>query len=420
MTKLEQPTSKRMAASVKAPCQSCDGECVEVINLGRQPICNLFLASKQAFAEEKLYPLDLVYCPKCTLVQLRSVPPREVVFGKDFGYLTGSYPEAVHHFKNLAERLAKTFKLRKGDYVVDIGSNDGTFLKNFAARGVNVLGIEPTPKPAHLAEETGVTTFVKPFEDAIPEIKKHVGSRLRLVTALNVLAHTDNVHGFLDGVAELSRIGEVDFISQSHYLPDMIDKTEWDMVYHEHARYYTVRSLGRLLKGHKFVLRDAERTNYLGGSFIAYASLRKAPRTQRLQRMVAAERRFSSYKPYRDFAKRVVNNSSELHMILADIKDKGGRVAGVGAPMKSSTLLNYSRIDSGLVDYLTEVNKLKVGLYSPGTHIPVRDEKAFFDNPPDYALILAWNVASRIMAGLRERGYTGKFIVPIPEPRVVN
>jgi hypothetical protein len=401
-------------------CQSCGEKCFPVLDLGKQPICNAFLKSKSDFRNEKFYPLELVYCPNCTLLQLGEVLPNSLVFGNGFTYLSGATVEAVEYFEDLSNKLIRTFDLKEGDWVVDIGSNDGTFLKNFAERGINVIGVEPARQPYEVAMKNGIDTINKPFEDCVGEIEEKAKGKIKLVTAINVVAHTDKVHQFLEGVFKLCRRNYGAFVSQSQYLPDLVEKNEWDMIYHEHARYYTGTSLSRLLWSHNLPMYDTQRVPYYGGSFVAYSSLNfDTVVTDRFSDMLEKEAPYGSYATYRTFAENVRASKRKLNRILADIMAGGKEIAAVGAPMKSSTLLNYCGIDWSTLQYLAEVNDLKVGTFSPGMHIPVTDERKIFHNPPDYLLVLAWNVSYRIMEEYRKRGYKGKFIIPFPEVKIL-
>ena len=393
---------------------------MKVLSLGNQPICNKFLEDRASFSDERLYPLDLFFCRNCTLVQLGSVPPSEVTFGKGYNYLTGATAEAVRYFHDMALKLADRFSLGSGDYVLDIGSNDGTFLKGFHGTGVKVVGVEPSPYPSALARREGISTVQKRLEDSVDEILAQTRGQLRLITAFNVIAHTDTIHQFLDVVSHLMERNDCIFVSQSHYLPRLIEACAYDTIYHEHARYYTIGSLGYLLRRHGLTMFDAEESLYYGGSIIAYASNRDVPETKELASLKASELSFRDLRLYPEFALRVEENKRKLRKLLFHLRSNGKRIAGIGAPMKSSTLLNYCGIDSNLVDYLTEVNPLKVGSYSPGTHIKVLSEEVLFKDAPEVALILSWNVADGIIERLRRKGYRGQFVIPIPEPRVID
>lgn len=347
------------------------------------------------------------------------MPPASLVFGKGFNYLSGSTPEAVAYFRSLAGRFIKEFGLKKGDYVLDVGSNDGEFLRNFRGMGIEVLGVDPAPGPAKAAEKRGVPTIVGPFEDSFPEVTSTVGRRLRLITAFNVLAHTDRVHKFLDLTHTLCETTGAHFVSQSHYLADMVERLEWDTVYHEHARYYSLISLDQLLWRHRLKLYHAERASYYGGSFLSYASSDWFRRSKESLQMEKREGQYRESVTFRHFAGRVDWGARRLAETLGRMKSEGKTIVGFGAPMKSSTLLNYCHIGPEVLDYLAEVNPMKVGTYSPGTHIPVLEESHLLKDQPDAILVLAWNVAERVMRDLRHKGFEGKFVLPDQGVRVL-
>ena len=407
-------------------CQNCGSKCTTVLDLGEQPICNRFLKSKTEFRNEKRYPLGLVFCPECMLVQLPLSLPTEIVFTKDFNYLSGSSKDVVKYFGKISHTFITKFGLNDSDYVVDIGSNDGTFLKPFKEKGIKVIGVDPAKIPAKIANRDGIYTIPLSFEEAHDIVaKKTKGGKIRLFTAFNVIAHTGDINGFLDKVSNLLDINpNAVFVSQSHYLPKLIENCEFDTIYMEHQRFYTVTSMQNLFNSHHLYIYDCEEVPFYGGSILVYASHNPRPQTKRLKVTLRLERRFSHIKTYMHFRKRVEGIRSRLLKLLEKEKANNHKIIGVGAPMKSSTLLNYCQIDRRLVDYLTETNFLKIGTYSPGTHLKIIDEKDFLtsidNNPNTDALLLSWNMKSTIVQKLRKAGFKGKFIIPIPKPELIR
>lgn len=405
-------------------CQACKTQgLVEIIDLQDQPICNKFLDTESQLGTEKEYPLQLAYCPDCYLVQLTEVPPLENVFDENFNYLSGSTPDHVQHFEWLSQHVVEDYGINKGNYVVDIGSNDGTFLRSFDKLGYNPLGVEPADKPANIANKAGIQTLNNRFENVISEVLELSGENIGAVMAMNVLAHTDDIHGFLAGVSDLLSASEdAIFVSQSHYLPELIDGCEYDTIYHEHARYFTLSSMQNLFEQYDIEIFDVERSDFYGGSIIVYGAHTKSNRATSVtvKEMLDEETKYRQDTTYREFAAQVEENRAELQEMVHDLHDDGKQIVGVGAPMKSSTLLNYCGFDNEILEYITEVNELKIGTYTPGTHIPVVEERRLLEDDPDVALILSWNVADRIISKLREDGYTGSFIVPIPEPTLIE
>jgi hypothetical protein len=403
-------------------CQVCGSlDLKEVLNLGLQPLCNEFKLLSQLNSPETYYPLSLVYCADCETVQLSYIIPTKQVFGEQYTYLTGSTRAVVDYFNDLAAQLIQRFSLVKGDVVVDIGSNDGTFLNAFKCFGVDVLGVEGSPKPVAFAEANGIKTIPSFFGKGISEsVKEEVSNlnRVKLVTAMNVIAHTDNINEFLDEV-KLMMSPETVFVTQSHYLISLLGNLEFDTIYHEHLRYYSLKSLINLFTMHGFTVFDAEVVDVYGGSIVVYASLNDGePVTDRFLSLLKDENEADILERFRETKNAILRNKAELLNRLYRYKEQGKHIIGVGAPMKSSTFLNFYGITPDLIDYLTEVNPLKIGTLSPGVHIPVVDEAIVFCEQPDYALILSWNIANQIMKSYRQKGYKGEFIVPIPKLRI--
>lgn len=364
----------------------------------------------------------MVYCKNCSLVQLSYVISTERVFADQYTYLTGTTKSLVEYFDNLANELVRKFGLRKGDIVIDIGSNDGTFLKSFMKLEMNVLGIEGSPKPVAVANANGVKTINNFFGKGISELvikNLNDSSRVKLITAMNVLAHTDNINDFLEEVKKLMTKDTV-FVSQSHYLVKLLENLEFDTVYHEHLRYYTLTSLMKLFSKHNFKIFDAQQSKFYGGSILVYADMNKKPASTNLDSILKFEQGINVKEKFDKMKAMLEKNKLELLQLLFDIKKQGKTAVGIGAPMKASTFLNFYKITPDLLKYLAEVNPLKINTISPGVHIPVVDEEIVFREQPDYALILSWNVADDIIKSYRNKGYRGKFIIPIPSVRIIE
>lgn len=402
-------------------CQLClsSDSLAEVLDLGHQPICNAVLSKETLNAPEINYPLKLYVCKKCYLVQLIDVVSARTVFCIDYNYLSSTTPALVRYFQALAGKIVDTFAVKQNEIVCDIGSNDGTFLRFFKDKKVNVIGVEPTPVPAQIATNNGVLTIQEFFKEEIGDRLVSNYGKMRVVTAMNVLAHNNDVHSFLEGVKKLMGPDSV-FVSQSHYLPALVERLEYDTIYHEHLRYYTLATLKKLFDMHGFHVFHAEINDIYGGSILTYCSISDMAPGKNVAEILNSETKYEKLETYIEFAKLVRKNARVLVRMLSDLKDEGKCIVGVGAPMKASTLLNYCHIGPDILDYLSEVNPLKIGKYTPGVHIPIVDETSLMDSQPDYALILSWNVSKDIMMKLRQKGYTGKFIIPIPKPSIID
>jgi len=404
-------------------CQICHALDLEpLLDLGYQPLCNEFLPQSEAPTSHTFYPLCIYYCHKCSLAQLGYVIPTEETFGEQYTYLTGSSRTLVDYYEALADQLYSQFNLNPGDPVVEIGSNDGTFLKSLRSRGLNVLGVEGSPQAAALSLKDNLPTVdsffgtgsAKEIRDQFPS-----GSKIKLVIAMNVLAHTDNINEFLSEIEDLMD-EETIFISSCHWLVALIRNFEFDTIYHEHLRYYTMHSLIQLLEQYGLHVFDAEVTEFYGGSILGYSKMQPQPPSDRLSKILAEEDEVDVPASLVGMKDTLIHNKSKLLAMLIELKLAGKRVIGVGAPMKASTLLNFYGITPDLVEYIAEVNELKVGTVVPGVRIPVIHEDKVFKVPPDYAILLSWNMAKHIIRNYRANGYKGKFIMPVPDPEVID
>ncbi len=404
-------------------CQLCgSSDPIEILDLGDQPICNAVLTAQQLTEKEPVYPLKVYVCPKCYLMQLDNKVPKETVFGKNYNYLTGSSPELVKYFDELANRIIQRFNITESDIILDIGCNDGTFLEGFKNATHALLGVEPTQEPAKIAREKGIIIHQHFFENVL-----FVEPYPKIISAMNVLAHVSDIHKFLDNVKASMSKNSV-FVSQSHYLPALVEKLEYDTIYHEHLRYYTLTSICELFRMHGLFVFDAEIVDVYGGSIIVYAKIAKETHSMEERQVMAittakifaSEMKYQKLETYIEFANQTRLNAEKLKNYLNKLKAKGKHIIGVGAPMKASTLLNYCKIGTETLDYIDELNPLKIGTYTPGTHIPIIDENTMSFNSPDYALILSWNFTDTIISKWRKRGYKGGFIIPEPEFHVIN
>lgn len=416
-------TTGSIKGSMVETCQACGSKELEpVLDLGYQPLCNEFRPSDELVLSQTIYPLCLCYCSDCSLVQLNCLISTSEVFGDQYTYLTGSSRSLVDYYEALATRLAERFNLSENDVVVDIGSNDGTFLKAFQSLGYLVIGVEGAQVAAEISVEQGIPTVRRFFGKGVSEeIKDQLppGKRISLITAMNVVAHTDNIGEFLPELAELMD-EETVFVSQSHWLLELIRKFEFDTIYHEHLRYFTLHSLKNLYERNNLQLFDAEVTEFYGGSILAYASTAPRDRSPELESLLKEEARVDIVQSLKDMKTTLLGNKAKLINLLSELKTAGEKVVGIGAPMKASTLLNYYGITPDLMEYIVEVNEFKVGTMVPGVRIPVVHEDILFEEQPPYAVLLSWNMSSHIIPKYRELGYSGKFILPVPHIEVTD
>jgi len=402
-------------------CRICGGERLQqFLTLGAQPHCNRFLRQDE-LGSEPFYPLDVYFCHDCALVQLGHTVPREVMF-LDHPYLSGTTRALTEHFSRLATRIVEQNRLSPQDLVIDVGSNDGTWLNQFRRLGVGTLGVEPAAKIAQLATREGIETVVDFFGSQVAATIRKDKGPATVITAAGVFFHVDDLHDFVSGVRTLLREDGV-FIVQAMYLLDIVERCAFDSIYHEHLCYYSLRPLRVLFDSFDMEIFNAERIDIHGGSFVVYVGAKGAhPVTSVVSELLQLEEQHSLYslRVFEEFADRVTHIKARLGELLAQLKTEGKRISAYGASARGNTLLNSCRIGPDVLEYAAEKNPLKVGLYTPGMHIPVVADEHWHRDPPDYFLVLAWNFLDEFLA--KERAYReqgGKFIVPVPEPRVI-
>lgn len=401
-------------------CVICKGECVtRFLSLGDQPPSDAFLKPDDLHKPEATYPLELFFCETCTLVQLGYAVDPDILF-RDYVYTSGTNNSLRANFKSLVETIIQKYKIVKGDFVVDVGSNDGTLLANYLPYGISVLGIDPS-SAALLAQEKNVPTLNDYFNEETAKVVREKYGGAKIITATNVFAHVVALDSFMRGILTLLDDKGV-FVSESGYVVDMVEGLQYDSIYHEHLRYYSVTSLVSLFAQFGMEIIDIERIPIHGGSLRVSAARKGVyPVETSVASLVALEkeRGYTTISIYRTFAEDVARTRDKLLDIVSSLKQEGARIVGIGAPAKGNTLLNYCRLDTHMIEYLTEKSPLKIGLYSPGMHIPVVDEAQLFEDNPEAAILLSWNIAEELKKKLRQNGYRGKFIVPNPVPRVL-
>jgi hypothetical protein len=416
------PDAARPVIVRRDDCRVCGAaDLEEMLQLGPSPLANSFLESPAEFAAERTFPLDLYYCADCTLLQLRDVVDPAVMF-RHYLYVTGTSTTIATHNEAYAQTLVDLLGLRADDLVVEIASNDGSLLQCFRRRGVRTLGVEPAVNLADRARQSGIDTVNEFFTSALAARLRDEGRSARVIAANNVLAHVDRPEDFLDGCRTL--LADDGLITiEVPYAGEMLDRVEYDTIYHEHLSYFTVTSLRRLCDRVGLRVVRVDRVPVHGGSLRLYMSRSATAHAPDVDAMAAAERAgVADASRVRQFAADARRHRSDLLELLHRLAADGKRLAGYGAPAKGNTLLNYCGIDSTLLPFTVDRNPLKVGRFTPGTHIPVRPVDALHEpgREPDYVFILAWNFAAEIMeqqAAHRSRG--GRFIVPIPTPQVV-
>jgi hypothetical protein len=405
-------------------CRSCGGSRLEpLLSLGNVPLANSLLTAEALAAPEATYPLELVFCPACTLVQITETVPPEQLFSQ-YLYFSSFSDTMLRSAETVAARLVRERGLGASSLVVEAASNDGYLLQFYRRAGVPVLGIEPAANIARMAEaERGIPTLVEFFGQALGERLRREGRRADVIHANNVLAHVADLNGFVAGFAALAKDRGL-VVVEAPYVRDMIERCEFDTIYHEHLCYFSLAALERLFERHGLAVVDVEQLPIHGGSLRLFAEPRSAgtPPSARLVALRAAEAEWGvgELSRYADFATRVEQLKESLRALLGRLKADGRRIAAYGAAAKGATLLNYAHVAGETLDFVVDRSPHKQGHYMPGVRVPIRDPRELVAAMPDYVLLLAWNLADEVMAQQAEyRARGGRFIVPVPEPRVV-
>ena len=414
---------KRLAAGsggsiVVDLCQVCETPDLEsILFLGYLPPVNTMPLVGSPPAEQPAYPAELLYCKKCTLAQLGLIVDPAILFPPSYPYTSGTTKILRENFAELSREVDLLYPLKPSQLIIDIGSNDGTLLSNFQKDGARVFGIEPT-NAANLAIERGIPSMISFFNKPVAEKAVAEQGHAQIVTATNVFAHIEDIHDIVAGVLTLLSDDGV-FISESHYFLSLLETLQYDTIYHEHLRYYSVTSLKHLLEMHGLEVIHVKRIPTHGGSIRVYASRKgKYPVQASVGAVVEQENLGITRKTFKTFKQDVVRSKLGLLSLLKDIKVKGDRVYGIGAPSRASTLINYVGLDDGILDAVMEISgSYKIGKYIPGTRIPVWEEERLFSDQPEYALLLSWHIADELIPKLKSRGFRGQYIIPLPSPR---
>jgi SAM-dependent methyltransferase len=395
-------------------CRICgDGDLVPILDLGKTPLANSFLSTRNE--TERLYPLRLLLCASCSLVQLGEVVTPDLMF-QEYPYRTSSSVTVPAHFQELARYLATLLRGSGRSRVYEVASNDGTLLRALTDGGLQPVGVDPAANLCRIAKSRGLSTVHGYFTDELAtELVRDFGLG-QAVVANNVLAHVNDLGDFMTAVGRVLAEGGY-FLAEVPYLGDLIQNVEYDTIYHEHLSYFSIKPVLRLLKEHGFRLVDLHRFEVHGGSirFIA----QKAPGEPKRLPFVAMEKEWGLYSEanYRSFDCRVRFQIALLRELLGSLKREGNRIIGYGAPAKGNTLLNVCGITPDLLDYITDTTPEKQGKFAPGSRIPVVSPSVLEKDRPPYALMLAWNYLPEILH--RESRFQGQYIVPIPSPRVL-
>lgn len=387
------------------------------------PLCESFVPADRLNHMEAFYPLHVYLCDSCFLVQLEQYVSPEAVF-HDYAYFSSYSTSWLEHSKRYVDKMVRQLGLTSESQVVEVASNDGYLLQYFLTHGIVPLGIEPAANVALEAEAKGVPTLVEFFTTELAQTLARQGRQADLIVGNNVLAQVPDLRDFVEGLRILLRRGGTITMEFPHIV-HLMDENQFDTIYHEHFSYFSLLTAERIFAAHGLTLYDVEEFTTHGGSlriYLRHADEGSRPVTPGVNglRQRELERGLGDISGYTAFAPRVEQTKRQLLRFLVDAKEQGKSIAGYGAPGKGNTLLNYCGIRTDLLDYTVDRNPHKWGMFLPGTHIPIFAPERLAETRPDYVLILPWNLREEIVAQLEYvRTWDGRFVVPIPEVRLL-
>ena len=409
----------------KDTCRICESsKIIKVVELTATPPGNNFLSKDQIGTQEKEYPLELYFCNECFHIQLGHVVDPSFLFQNHYSYVSGTSPVFVDHLRVYAEYIVRLFNIKESSLIVDIGSNDGTCLSLFKELGMDTLGVDPATEIAEIAISRGIDTIADFFSLNLARQITSKHGKANLITSHNACAHIDDLSGVISGVEILLKDTGV-FVMEVGYFVDVFENKWFDTIYHEHVDYHTVAPLEKLFDKCNMELIRVERVSPQGGSIRVMAQKKDGPhkRDSSVSELIAVEENLglTSADTLIDFENQINEVRDKFQELIQNIKNDGKRIAAFGAATKATTLSYHFKIDKNDIDFITDDNPLKQGVYTPGKHIPVFHPDKIYSEKPDYLVILAWNFATPIMKKHQAyRDLGGSFILPMPNPVIVK
>ena len=390
-----------------------------LIFLGYLPPVNTLRKIGSSLEEEISFPAELLYCRKSKLAQLGCIVDKEILFPYSYPYTSSTTKILRDNFADLYKDTIKMINLKSRDLVIDIGSNDGNLLSNFK-NFHRVLGVTPE-KIGKLAIKKGIPTIIDYFDNKTTKKIFQKYGKAKIITATNVFAHIDNINNIVKNVLKTLDNDGI-FITESHYLLPLIKTVQYDTIYHEHLRYYSVQSLNYLFKKHKLEIINTKEISTHGGSIRVYAARKgKYKISKNVKLQLQKENKSLNKKSFNQFKQNVVNSKIKLFNIINKLKKEKKTIFGVGAPSRASTLINYVGLDQEIIDCVLEINgSYKIGNYIPGTKIPILNENILKQKKADYLLLFSWHIKDELKRNLKKKGFKGKFIIPLPNPKIEN
>ena len=417
------PEHHKIKNGYLSKCQICNSKKMHLIlDLGHQPLCDSLLTKEMLNNPEKTYPLRMLWCEECSLAQLDYCVDGNEVYHQDYPYRTGITKELVEYLKDMSYSLTRKYDLNQNDLVVDLGSNDGTLLTGFKKNGTKTVGVEPT-NIANIANKNNIETIQEFFTSDVADNIKNIHGEASLIIATNMFAHMATLGEVISGIESLLKTDGV-FVFENHYLLDVIQGGQFDTIYHEHLRTYSLKSLIKLFSYYNFTITDVERGTRYGGNIRVHVTKGKnRDVSKNVESLLKLEEEFGLYKleTYRKFAERVKRAKYDFMNFILKIKTEGKTIVGNSCPGRSVTLLNYYGVDGDLLPYIAEQpTSLKLNLFLPGKHMPIVNNEILIKEQPDYVVLLAWHYAKPIMEQLKERGLKSNFIIPLPDMTVLE
>lgn len=405
-------------------CRICNSNLlIKYLDLGSTPLANAIVKKEDLSKNEKTFPLEVVFCPKCFLSQLSVVVNPKIMF-KEYPYRSSISKTFIEHCKEIADKCYESYEIKGKDLIVDIASNDGCLLQQFKSKGSQVIGVDPATNLAEIATNRGIKTINAFWSRTVAENIVQENGHAKIITAMNVFAHVNDLNEFVSGVNILLEKEGI-FIIEAPHAFQLITKTEFDTIYHEHLSYLLIKPLETLFEKYHMNIFRVEETPIHGGSIRVYVSHKNSKhiRDETVDAIIGKEQAENLYNinGYENFSKRVENIKRDMIDILNKIKIEDKTVAAYGASAKGNTLLNYCKISSDMIRFIADDTPEKQNHYTPGSHIPILKSEQIATQKPDYLLLLAWNFAKELMKKTEDyEKKGGKYIIPIPEVKVVT
>jgi hypothetical protein len=404
-------------------CQICNSSKLhQILDVGHQPLCDSLLTKEMLNEAETTYPLRMIWCEECSLAQIDYCVDGSIVYHPNYPYKSGVTKELVEYQHEISESLMSKYNLKNDDLILDIGSNDGTLLTGFKKHGIKTLGVEPT-NISKIANQNGIETIQEFFDVNLANKIKNTHGEASLILSTNMFAHMATIGEVISGIEILLKEDGV-FVLESHYLLDVIKGGQFDTIYHEHLRTYSLKSLIKLFSYYNFTVTDVQRGSRYGGNIRLHVTKGKNRSiSDNVTSLLKLEEEFglSKLETYHNFTNRVKKAKKDFVTFLMETKKDGKTIVANSCPGRCVTLLNYYGIGNDMIPYITEQpTSLKLGMYLPGKHIPIINNEILLKEQPDYVILLAWHYAEPIMQQLKDRGLKSNFVIPLPDLKIIE